>query len=532
LVKAKMEQMGLFGGASKPSVKKPVEAKQKPAGPSLKPGVPVRVTQSQKGWVAVQGPSVVARGSEAEVRAFAAKANAKAPAAVPKPPGTGWQAIPGGKKGGFRKRSGTGWSYWYPDKGVTSNIHEQDHGARAARIAELEAKLAEKPKDKPPEPAPVPPVKPEPPKAAPPEKPAPAGAQRRYIDVGEKVGGARKDLAAQRAELASMTQDQLEENPGAAYKMVTKRTVFGLWSPDMAEQDKANGVSAEASWWKRRLQDAIVGKPPDSAGMREAYRRASQFIEQSFSRIRTVNDVHDFMQEWHDAMSGDIWKTLPKTDPLYGVVKAGLQGFGSPAYLAYLNQKGPQQEVAANIDKKEIQADGTIRVTYKGEGEESRGRFRDMTVALGRKFAETMNIRYQQRRGYRETRTYLTPMTPTPLRKITPAAQWRTTKPYQQALLASGKEVIQVDDKWAWAGAKKEPGKGRSKVGRTKKGEKEFVFERKLGVVERKGLPDRGVEIGPVKASASGTQRWRTLHCSTWPTSSAFPLTRSGSRGG
>lgn len=33
----------------------------------------------------------------------------------PKPPGTGWQIIPGGKKGGFRRRKGRGWEYWYPD---------------------------------------------------------------------------------------------------------------------------------------------------------------------------------------------------------------------------------------------------------------------------------------------------------------------------------------------------------------------------------------------------------------------------------
>jgi hypothetical protein len=30
------------------------------------------------------------------------------------PQGGGWQPIPGGKKGGYRKRSGTGYSYWYP----------------------------------------------------------------------------------------------------------------------------------------------------------------------------------------------------------------------------------------------------------------------------------------------------------------------------------------------------------------------------------------------------------------------------------
>lgn len=46
-----------------------------------------------------------------------AKAPTKAPAAPaqPKPPGSGWQPIPGDtKRGGFRRRRGTGWEYWYP----------------------------------------------------------------------------------------------------------------------------------------------------------------------------------------------------------------------------------------------------------------------------------------------------------------------------------------------------------------------------------------------------------------------------------
>lgn len=31
-----------------------------------------------------------------------------------KPPGGGWQAIPGGKSGGFRRKKGGSWEYWYP----------------------------------------------------------------------------------------------------------------------------------------------------------------------------------------------------------------------------------------------------------------------------------------------------------------------------------------------------------------------------------------------------------------------------------
>jgi hypothetical protein len=35
---------------------------------------------------------------------------------APGAPGAGWQPIPNGKHGGFRKRQGSKWIYWYPDK--------------------------------------------------------------------------------------------------------------------------------------------------------------------------------------------------------------------------------------------------------------------------------------------------------------------------------------------------------------------------------------------------------------------------------
>lgn len=36
------------------------------------------------------------------------------------PPGAGWQAIPGGHHGGFRRRKGAEWEYWYPDNAAAS----------------------------------------------------------------------------------------------------------------------------------------------------------------------------------------------------------------------------------------------------------------------------------------------------------------------------------------------------------------------------------------------------------------------------
>ena len=35
-----------------------------------------------------------------------------------RPPGAGWQVIPAGKSGGYRRRKAKGWEYWYPDRGI------------------------------------------------------------------------------------------------------------------------------------------------------------------------------------------------------------------------------------------------------------------------------------------------------------------------------------------------------------------------------------------------------------------------------
>lgn len=51
------------------------------------------------------------------------------------PPGSGWQAIPKGKRGGFRRRKGSGWEYWYPEtgssavRGRTYEWSEEDYAA-------------------------------------------------------------------------------------------------------------------------------------------------------------------------------------------------------------------------------------------------------------------------------------------------------------------------------------------------------------------------------------------------------------------
>ena len=56
---------------------------------------------------------------------------------------SGWSAIPGGKHGGFRKRIGNGWTYWYPHEGHTPNKlgHKDETPKGKKGLKELRGKI-------------------------------------------------------------------------------------------------------------------------------------------------------------------------------------------------------------------------------------------------------------------------------------------------------------------------------------------------------------------------------------------------------
>lgn len=52
-----------------------------------------------------------------------------------RPPGAGWSPIPGGHKGGFRKRKGDGWEYWYPDHEAPQRAETREHEPKKWKTA-------------------------------------------------------------------------------------------------------------------------------------------------------------------------------------------------------------------------------------------------------------------------------------------------------------------------------------------------------------------------------------------------------------
>lgn len=63
------------------------------------------------------------------------------------PPGSGWMPVPQGRHGGFRRRSGGGWEYWYPGRGISAP--HMEHEAQPMHPDEA------KPRPPVPQPAPV-----------------------------------------------------------------------------------------------------------------------------------------------------------------------------------------------------------------------------------------------------------------------------------------------------------------------------------------------------------------------------------------
>lgn len=117
------------------------------------------------------------------------------------PKGSGWQAIPGGKRGGYRKRVPGGWTYWYRSAKHATE-HAEHHTAAAeqseAAAASFEAKAAD----------------------------GPPG----LVAVRTRVAGARRKRAEIHREAAAGAEGWRAANP---------KTKDGAWRPVQAEQAHA-----------------------------------------------------------------------------------------------------------------------------------------------------------------------------------------------------------------------------------------------------------------------------------------------------
>ena len=544
----KAEQLGLFGRSPKPA--------QKPAPKSV-------------------------------IRQAHEKANAAKIAKPAKPAGRGWQPIPGGKKGGFRKpKAGGGYEYLYPDAKAAPaasgkaeeakkpspkalDIPALTHRLTASKLIQETLKLAGQqntPKSRkaletakriagslgvdyrwmgtpeyqrkieaaiqklsdagetavarpatPPQPGfkiPEPPAdiapKPDPALAASPkQKPVRSQAKsgKKYEDVGEKIGGARKDMAA----LARMSQEDLEKDPGAAFKIVTRDNVLGKWTTEHMDADRASGLSAEVSLLKRSVMLSVAVRPPDSSEDRDRYRRGCKMLQESLSRVRTVSDVKDMLDEWADSGRGVIGdRILDRSSALakriLGGFKAGSGGVG-PNVSEHYNLL--DEGIAGYREL----PDGKLQILKRAASLGAVNEGQAMILALGRNFAEMGNMRVLAVRGRKRLVDASSAFMR--IRKIehyTP----RRAKAFAEAVGIRSYEDLEKHI---------EPKEKTSKdVKRVEGPDQTFVFQRDIGAVERKGLAKiasgadgqaiikdfnfRGVEYG--NWASNNERQWHT----------------------
>lgn len=123
-------------------------------------------------------------------------------------------------------------------------------------------------------------------------------------DVGEKIGGARKDdfEASFKQKPTLATLDKLEKDNGAvAEKLVTKAHLLPKFD---FEQEHKNGVDLPTAIMKKLLIDRIAPKPvAKTAEARKAYMTSLQKFQRHFEGIKSWENMRNAIREFSDLAS-------------------------------------------------------------------------------------------------------------------------------------------------------------------------------------------------------------------------------------
>lgn len=122
------------------------------------------------------------------------------------------------------------------------------------------------------------------------DEPEPEVEDTRYKDVGEKIGGSRKDLAALRVKYTTTSEnvdlddlDVLEADPEAAHEFVTRDRQFGGSRREIGERHRKNGMGAGLAYVADQILRNIPDRPDDTPEARAAFIKAAARIEGMFT---------------------------------------------------------------------------------------------------------------------------------------------------------------------------------------------------------------------------------------------------------
>lgn len=235
-------------------------------------------------------------------------------------PPAGFTAIPNSKHGGYHKKTGTGYVYWYPDTGIV-------HAPKATEPSDVHARHeTAKPTEETPKPK-ITIVRRDP--ATGKETPIvpglvvtePASTPRLTLKPETEVGKYETTgyVFGSRAELWQLRNaGELEKDPTLAHKLVTKEAVIGgEVKPESFAAEREAGTEPAAAYLKYRLLQAIQTRPDDSSDARERFCAAIATVQKDLAELRTVADVAEWMQTILDQLHGVAPKETLTSEQLW-----------------------------------------------------------------------------------------------------------------------------------------------------------------------------------------------------------------------
>lgn len=127
-------------------------------------------------------------------------------------------------------------------------------------------------------------------------------SKREYVDVGEKIGGARKDLWAEKLQNGEIltTGDvnlaDLEKDPAQAYKVVTKDN-YVQKIKEMGEQFKVQGFESGAIYLMMKLNDFITQHPEDTPIARQNFVSATDLLQRTVYKAKTAKQLIESIRD-------------------------------------------------------------------------------------------------------------------------------------------------------------------------------------------------------------------------------------------
>ena len=322
-----------------------------------------------------------------------------------------------------------------------------------------------------------------------PDKEPEKKTRREYTDVGEKIGGAKKDIWAEKLKMGELLRredfdfDELEKYPELAGKVIKKEN-FIPKTAEFAEEMRNRGYDADAAFLHTKIAAAIAAKPADDPLSVQQYIVGLDMVDKYLFRAKTVNEVLQNLSILDDMYFGynipaDAQQKIIENDE-------ALEEPGEK-YRELSKEYNHAAWYVEEMDKLRRKTKEEFKDEYREKYDNYKSRMEEIEPELERLREHISKIQRETneiRKQYKEN-VDLPMSTQNVLRSLGKRfdnlLKWR----YMQgsdAFKANVKEAMMMDkDDWGWVGKRKTAPRGRV-VDRIPKWEREVPEE-----VERKG---------------------------------------------